>query len=215
MMQVEKTFRVGVLVSGGGTGLQSLLDAKTAGQLPGVQFCVVVSSRAQAYALERAQCAGIPTHCASRARYPDPEAHDTALVELLEAYQLDLVITAGYLSILGPKLIQKYKNALINIHPSLLPAFGGHGFYGLKVHEHVLDYGVKVTGATVHLIDLEVDSGPIILQKAVVVQSGDTPELLQQRVMQEAEAWLLPKAVQLLATHKLIRNGRQLSFEAR
>lgn len=184
--------RVAALVSGGGTNLQALIDAQSFGILKSGEIVLVVSSRAGAYALTRAQCAGIEALTITRA---DGEG---ALMEALETRGIDLVVLAGYLTILGCDLVRRYENRIVNVHPSLIPAFSGKGFYGLKPHEEALRRGVKVTGATVHLVDEIPDGGKILAQKAVDVLPGDTPEILQRRVMVEAEWVLLPRAVESL-----------------
>ena len=190
---------IAVLVSGGGTNLQALLDAQEAGAIRNGRIVKVIASRPDAYALERAAAKQVPTAVVSRKAYATPEAFDEALLAELEACGAELVVLAGFLSILGEKVIARYRNRILNGHPSLIPAFCGKGFYGLKVHEAALAYGVKVTGATVHFVDNGIDTGPIILQKAVEVQQGDTPKSLQQRVMEEAEWKILPQAIDLIA----------------
>lgn len=189
--------KVAVLVSGGGTNLQAILDAKAAGQIPHGQIALVVASRPDAFALTRAQNAGVPTAVVWRKDYPDSIAFDDALLDTLKAAQIDLIVLAGYLTILSPRIIAAYPRRILNVHPSLIPSFCGEGFYGLRVHEAALAKGVKVTGATVHFVNEVPDGGEILLQKAVEVQPGDTPELLQRRVMEEAEWQLLPRAIEL------------------
>lgn len=188
-----KKANIAVLVSGGGTNLQALLDAQAAGKLPHGQIVLVLSSSPRAYALERAKKAGIPGFAVEK---PDFEGKLNAL---LEEYHIDLVVLAGFLSILSRSFTEKWANRIVNIHPSLIPSFCGQGMYGLKVHEAALQKGVKVTGATVHLVNEIPDGGEILLQKAVEVLPGDTPEILQKRVMEQAEWVLLPQAVELLA----------------
>lgn len=195
--------RVAVLVSGGGTNLQALLDAKAAGKLPDAEFCVVVASKPGVYALERAARAGVPTAVVRKKDYPDAGAFNAAMLRTLQSYGAEAVVLAGYLSIVGENVIAAYPDKILNIHPSLIPAFCGAGYYGLKVHEAALARGVKVTGATVHLVNEEYDAGRIVLQKAVEVQPGDTPETLQKRVMEQAEWLLLPEAVALLTGGRL------------
>lgn len=190
------------MVSGGGTNLQALIDAVDSGSIRNAQIAVVISNKKEAYALERAEKHGIQNCCISPKDFADREAFGQALVNMLDKEQADLVVLAGYLVILPEILIQKYRNHIINIHPSLIPSFCGVGYYGLRVHEGVLARGVKVTGATVHFVDEGTDTGPIILQKAVEVRQDDTPEILQRRVMEEAEWKILPQAVDLIA------NGR-------
>ncbi len=195
--------RIGVLVSGGGTNLQALINAKNRGALPDGELAVVISSKEGAFALERAQKAGIATAVVARQAYASREAFDHALLETLAAYRIQLVILAGFMCILSPQVIEAYRDRIINVHPSLIPSFCGEGYYGLRVHEAALGYGVKVTGATVHLVNEVPDGGRILLQKAVDVQKGDTPQTLQQRVMEEAEWILLPQAAAELC--KVIR----------
>ncbi len=189
--------KVAVLVSGGGTNLQAIIDAKAAGKLPSVSLSLVISSKPGVKALERAQAAGIPTAVVSRTQYPTSQAFDQALLQTLEAYGIQFVTLAGFLSILGPKVLEAYRDRIINVHPSLIPSFCGDGFYGLRVHQAALERGVKVTGATVHLVNEITDGGRILLQKAVPVEEGDTPETLQKRVMEQAEWLLLPQALEL------------------
>lgn len=191
--------RVGVLVSGGGTNLQAILDAIDQGIITNAQVEVVISNNQGAYALERARNHGIKALCISPKQFDTREAFNCALLEGLEEYNLDLIVLAGFLVTIPPAMIERYRNRIINIHPSLIPSFCGVGYYGLKVHEAALARGVKVTGATVHFVDEGVDSGPIILQKAVEVLPGDTPKQLQQRVMEEAEWKILPKAIDMIA----------------
>lgn len=187
------------MVSGGGTNLQALLDASAAGRIPHGEFALVIASNPQAYALERAAKAGIESAVVRRKDYESQDAFDQAIVDVLHDHQIDMVILAGYLSILGPVMIEAYRDRIINIHPSLIPSFCGKGFYGLKVHEAALERGVRVTGATVHLVNEIPDGGRILLQKAVAVEEGDTPERLQKRVMEQAEWILLPQAAEMLA----------------
>lgn len=190
--------RIAVLVSGGGTNLQALIDAERAGQFPNGSIQLVLSSSPDAYALTRAKKAGIETAVIRRADYAGAELFDLAVATTLKDHDIDLVVLAGYLTIIGPAVIQAYPERILNIHPSLIPSFCGKGYYGLKVHEEALKKGVKVTGATVHFVNEIPDGGRILLQKAVEVQEGDTPEVLQKRVMKEAEWILLPKAVQMV-----------------
>ena len=189
--------RIGVLVSGGGTNLQALLDAQAAGSLSSGRIALVLSSREGAYALERAGRAGVETAVVPRKAYPDAGEFDRAILRELRGHRIDFVVLAGFLSILGPGVIGEYRDRIINVHPSLIPSFCGAGFYGLRVHQAALDNGVKVTGATVHLVNEVPDGGKILLQKAVEVREGDTPEILQKRVMEEAEWVLLPRAAQM------------------
>ena len=195
--------KIAVLVSGGGTNLQALLDAMQEDRLGGGKIVLVISSRADAYALERAKRAGVETAVVSKKDWPDAEARDTRLLALLAEHEIELVVLAGYLSILSPRVIEAYRNRIINIHPSLIPSFCGAGFYGLRVHEAVLEYGVKLTGATVHFVNEIPDGGAILLQKSVAVKTGDTPEVLQKRVMEEAEWNLLPRAVALYCEDRI------------
>ena len=192
--------RIAVLVSGGGTNLQALLDAQRAGKLPHGEIVLVVSSKDGVYALERAAQAGIPSAVVSRkALGGSQEAFEAALLALLEEYRADLVILAGFLSILSGEFTRRYENRILNVHPALIPSFCGKGMYGLRVHEAALAYGVKVTGATVHYVNEVPDGGHILLQKAVDVLPGDTPEALQRRVMEQAEWILLPQAAEQVA----------------
>ncbi len=190
-----------VLVSGGGTNLQALLDAKAAGQIPGGDFVRVISSAAGAYALERAKNAGVPGVVIER-KGKTAEEFEAALLAELEAAKADLIVLAGFMTILSEKIIEKYPEKIINVHPALIPSFCGKGFYGLKVHEAALEKGVKVTGATVHFVNEIPDGGRIIAQKAVDVLDGDTPEILQRRVMEQAEWKILPAAVAKLCEER-------------
>ena len=192
-------FKVVVLVSGGGTNLQAIIDKTESGYIPDTKIAAVISSSRKAYALERAKQHNIPGEAVVRKDYESKEAFDKALLETLDKYSPDLVVLAGYLVIVPEIVIKKYSNKIINIHPSLIPSFCGDGFYGLKVHEAVLARGCKVTGATVHFVDEGTDTGPIIKQKAVEVLPGDTPEILQRRVMEQAEWIILPDAIKELA----------------
>ena len=194
---------IGVLGSGGGTNLQKLIDAQQAGEIKNGAVRVVIASRADAFALERAKRAGIEAIALCRKDYPDVESYSEALIHALQARDVDLVVLAGFLTITGNNFIKAYENRIMNVHPALLPAFGGKGFYGLHVHEAVLARGCKLTGATVHFANEVCDGGPIILQKAVEVKEGDTPETLQRRVMEEAEWVLLPQAVSLFCEGRL------------
>ena len=187
--------RVAVLVSGGGTNLQALLESEQRGENPNGKIVLVVASKPGVYALERAENFGVESAVVSRRDYASSADFDAALLGVLQAHDIDVVVLAGFLSVLGERVIAAYRNKIINVHPSLIPSFCGPGFYGLKVHEAALARGVKLTGATVHLVNEECDGGPILLQKAVAVQPGDTPETLQKRVMVEAEWLLLPKAL--------------------
>ena len=195
--------RVGVMVSGGGTNLQAILDAVDAGKITDTEITVVISNNPGAYALERAKKHGIEALCISPKDYENRDAFNEAFLHKIDEYHLDLIVLAGYLVKIPAAMIEKYRNKIINIHPSLIPSFCGVGFYGLKVHEAALARGVKITGATVHFVDEGMDSGPIILQKAVEVEKGDTPEVLQRRVMEQAEWKILPKAIDMIANHEI------------
>ena len=190
---------IAVLVSGGGTNLQALIDAEAAGKIENGSISLVVSSNPNAYALERAAKAGIETAVLRRKEYDSAERYGEALDALLREKEIGLIVLAGFMTVLPDSFCAKYENRIINIHPSLIPSFCGVGYYGLKVHEAALARGVKVTGATVHYVDEGVDSGPILLQKAVEVQPGDTPQVLQRRVMEQAEWIILPEAVNKIA----------------
>ena len=200
--------RIAVLVSGGGTNLQALLDAQGRGELINGTISAVISSSPEAYALKRAERAGVPGHVLRREDYPDADAMTRALVALLRSLKIDLVVMAGYMTIVSNALFQAYENAVINIHPSLIPSFCGRGCYGLHVHEKALEYGVKVSGATVHFVSEECDAGPIILQQAAEVLPDDTPESLQRRIMEQCEWKLLPRAVSLFCQDRLKVEGR-------
>lgn len=193
---------IGVLVSGGGTNLQAILDAIDSQTITNAQVAVVISNNEGAYALERAKNHGIPAECVSPKSFENREEFNRALIEKVDSYGLDLIVLAGFLVKIPEGMIAKYQNKIINIHPSLIPSFCGVGYYGLKVHEAALARGVKLTGATVHYVDEGMDSGPIILQKAVEVKEGDTPKILQKRVMEEAEWKILPQAIQMIANEK-------------
>jgi phosphoribosylglycinamide formyltransferase-1 len=193
-----------VLVSGGGTNLQALIDQIEQKKLVDVTIEAVISNNRDAYALERAKKHGIPAVAVVKKDYADREQFNTALLEAIDRYQPELIVLAGCLLILPEQLVKAYPNRIINIHPALIPSFCGAGYYGLKVHEAVLARGVKVTGATVHFVDEGCDTGPIILQKAVMVEEEDTAELLQRRVMEQAEWELLPEAVRLIAEQKIV-----------
>ena len=195
--------KIAVCVSGGGTNLQAIIDAIAAGQIQDTEISVVISNNPGAYALERAKMAGVEGICVSPKSYETREAFNEAFLQTLDSYDVDLVVLAGFLVVIPEAMIQKYRNRIINIHPSLIPSFCGTGYYGLKVHEGVLARGVKITGATVHFVDEGTDTGPIILQKAVAVQQDDTPEILQRRVMEEAEWHSMPQAIDLIARGKI------------
>jgi phosphoribosylglycinamide formyltransferase-1 len=195
--------KLAVCVSGGGTNLQAIMDAIENGTITNAKIEVVISNNAGAYALERAKNHGIEAVCVSPKQYDSREQFNRAFLEKLDSYHVDLVVLAGFLVVIPPEMIAEYKNRVINIHPSLIPSFCGTGFYGLHVHEGVLARGVKVTGATVHFVDEGTDTGPIILQKAVEVREDDTPEVLQRRVMEQAEWVILPHAIDLIANGKV------------
>ncbi len=194
--------KLAVCVSGGGTNLQAIMDAIDNGTITNARIEVVISNNKNAYALERAKKHGIQSVCISPKDYESREAFNQDFLARLDSYQVDLVVLAGFLVVIPEAMIKSYRNRIINIHPSLIPSFCGTGYYGLKVHEGVLNRGVKVTGATVHFVDEGTDTGPIILQKAVEVKQDDTPEVLQRRVMEQAEWIIMPKAIDLIA------NGR-------
>jgi len=201
--------KIAVLVSGGGTNLQAIIDAIDAGKITNAAIDVVISNNANAYALERAKKHGIEAMCISPKSYETREQFNDALTETIVSRGIDLVVLAGYLVIIPPQLIAAYKNRIINIHPSLIPSFCGTGFYGLKVHEEALKRGVRVTGATCHFVDEGTDTGPIILQKAVEIQPDDTPKTLQQRVMEQAEWIIMPRAIDLIANDRIeVVDGR-------
>ena len=192
-----------VLVSGGGTNLQAIIDAVESGQITNTKIAGVISNNKNAYALERAKKHGIPSLCISPKQFASREEFNEQFLEKVNELHPDLIVLAGFLVVIPPAMIETYRNRIINIHPSLIPSFCGTGFYGLKVHEAALARGVKVVGATVHFVDEGTDTGPIILQKAVEVEPGDTPEVLQRRVMEQAEWKILPKAIDLLANGKV------------
>lgn len=195
--------RIGVMVSGGGTNLQAILDAIDGGKITNAKVEVVISNNPGAYALERAKNHGIEALCLSPKAFENREAFNEALVAAVDERQLDLIVLAGFLVKIPELMIEKYEHRIINIHPSLIPSFCGVGYYGLKVHEAALARGVKITGATVHFVDGGMDTGPIILQKAVEVLDGDTPEVLQRRVMEQAEWVILPRAIDMIANGKV------------
>lgn len=201
--------KLAVCVSGGGTNLQAVIDAIGQGRITNAQIEVVVSNNRNAYALQRAGQHGIPAVCISPKSFESREAFHEAFLAELDKYQVDLVVLAGFLVVVPEPVVRKYQNRIINIHPSLIPSFCGKGYYGLKVHEAVLERGVKVTGATVHFVDAGTDTGPIILQKAVAVEQDDTPEVLQRRVMEQAEWVIMPQAIDLIANGKVaIEDGK-------
>ena len=203
--------KIAVLVSGGGTNLQSIIDSIADGRITNAEIKVVISNNKNAYALERAAKAGIPAKALSPKDFTDREAFNEALLQALIDSEADLVVLAGCLVVIPPKIVEHFKNRIINIHPSLIPSFCGKDYYGLKVHEGVLNRGVKVTGATVHFVDDGTDTGPIILQKAVEVHQDDTPKSLQLRVMEEAEWVIMPRAIDLIANGKVkVEGGKAL-----
>lgn len=198
-----------VLVSGGGTNLQALIDAEKRGEIKGGKITCVISSKADAYALERAAKADIPTRIIARKEYPDSVSYSKAILDALDSEKADLVVLAGFMTILDECVTKKYAYKIINVHPALIPSFCGEGFYGLKVHEKALEYGVKVSGATIHFVNEEADAGAIILQGTVDVKNDDTPEVLQRRIMENVEWKLLPKAVSLFCQDKItIKDGK-------
>ena len=202
--------KIGVLVSSGGTNLQAIIDNINTGNITNSKIEVVISNNPNAFALERAKKAGIDTVCISPKDYSDRSLFNKALIEKIDEYNVDLIVLAGCMVVMPPELIQKYNNKIINIHPALIPSFCGKGFYGLHVHEEALKRGVKITGATVHFVDEGTDTGPIILQKAVEVRQDDTPEILQRRVMEEAEWKIMPKAIDLIANGRVKVEDRKV-----
>ncbi len=205
--------RVAVLVSGGGTNLQAILDKMEAGYLPNASIVTVVASKPEAYALERAKKHGIPTKVIPRKDFADNKEFSQAILEYLQSQQVDLIVLAGFMYILSSEFIQAFENKMLNVHPALIPSFCGPGFYGLTPHIKALEYGVKVVGATVHFVTEECDGGPIILQKAVAVQEGDTPEILQKRVMEQAEWEILPEAIKLISEGRVHVEGRVVHID--
>ena len=200
--------RIAVLVSGGGTNLQALIDAQRRGDIINGEIAAVIASKPGVYALERAKRAGIPGYVVARKDYPSSQAMTAALVDKLKSLDIDLVVLAGFMVILTEEMVRAYPNAILNVHPALIPSFCGAGYYGLHVHEKALEYGVKVSGATVHFVSEECDGGPIVLQKAVEVAENDTPETLQRRIMERAEWVILPRAVSLFCQGRLRVEGR-------
>ena len=200
--------RIAVLVSGGGTNLQALIDAQSRGELKNGRIAAVLSSRPDAYALERAARAGIPGYVVARKDFASNREMTVALVDKLRELNIGLVVLAGFLHILTVEMVAAFPNAILNVHPALIPSFCGAGYYGLHVHEAALAYGVKLTGATVHFVNEEPDGGPIVLQRAVEILEGDTPEVLQRRVMEQAEWHILPQAVSLFCEGRLCVEGR-------
>ena len=205
----EKTKKIGVLVSGGGTNLQALIDAEKAGRLGSGKITLVISSKPDVYALERAKAVGIEAKVLSRKDYESIADYSKALADALTEANIDLVVLAGFLTIIDEQMYERFPNKILNVHPALIPSFCGKGYYGLHVHEAALEKGVKVSGATVHIVTPECDAGPIVLQKAVAVLDSDTPESLQKRIMEEAEWKILPEAVRLFCDDKIfIENNK-------
>lgn len=204
--------KIAVLVSGGGTNLQALIDAQARGEIPGGEIAAVIASKPGIYALERARTAGIPGYVIARKDYDSARSMTIALVEKLQSLGIGLVVLAGFMTIITEEMVEAYPNAILNVHPALIPSFCGKGYYGLHVHEKALEYGVKVSGATVHFVSEECDGGPIVLQKAVAVEEGDTPELLQKRIMEQAEWVILPQAVALFCQGRLKVEGRRVQI---
>jgi len=205
--------RTAVLVSGGGTNLQAIIDANIFGEIKNCELTAVISSNPEAYAIERATYAGIPVYVVDRSIFPNRISFTKALLDKLLDLEIELVVYAGFNYILGPQLIKAFANRVINIHPSLIPSFCGPGFYGLRVHEAVLEHGVKVTGATAHFATDVIDDGPIILQKAVEIFEDDTPATLQRRVMEEAEWKILPEAISMFCERRLVIEGRKVRIK--
>lgn len=201
--------RVVVMVSGGGTNLQAIIDGVKSGAITNTEIVGVISNNRNAYALKRAEENGISSQCVSPKDFDTREIFNGKLLETVDGYRPDLIVLAGFLVVIPPEMTAKYRNRIINIHPSLIPSFCGKGYYGLKVHEAALERGVKVVGATVHFVDEGTDTGPIILQKAVEVRQGDTPEILQRRVMEQAEWIILPRAIDLIANGKIRVEGKR------
>ena len=208
-MSTEKS-RIAVLVSGGGTNLQAILDAVDSEIITHGEVKVVISSRADAYALERAKNHSVDGKVVSRKNCESQQEFEKGITDILDEYKIDLIVLAGFMSILSADFTKKYENRILNVHPSLIPSFCGKGFYGLKVHEAALSYGVKVTGATVHFVNEIPDGGEIILQKAVYIEPDDTPETLQKRVMQEAEWKILPEAVEIVSERLMKEKGERI-----
>ena len=205
---------IAVLVSGGGTNLQAVIDAVESGGITNTRITGVISNNKNAYALERAKEHGIKSICVSPKDFPSRAEFNQGFLEAVDALEPDLVVLAGFLVVIPPEMIEKYRNRMINIHPSLIPSFCGTGYYGLKVHEAALSRGVKVVGATVHFVDEGTDTGPIILQKAVEVEQGDTPEVLQRRVMEQAEWKILPRAIELIANGRVkVEDGKTVMLQ--
>lgn len=208
-MNTNSLTKIAVLVSGGGTNLQALIDAEKRAELGNGKISLVLASKPDVYALERAQRNGIPSDVLSRKDFPDIAAYSKALVDRLASEKIDLVVLAGFLTIIDEQVYEAFPNRILNVHPALIPSFCGKGYYGLRVHEAALEKGVKVSGATVHIVTPECDAGPIVLQKAVAVLEGDTPEILQKRIMEEAEWKILPEAVRLFCDGRItVENHR-------
>ena len=203
MVTGMKQTNIAVLVSGGGTNLQALIDAEKRGELGSGKITLVIASKEGVYALERAKNNDIPSQVLARREYADIAAYSKALADALEAAQIDLVVLAGFLTIIDEQVYARFPNRILNVHPALIPSFCGKGYYGLRVHEAVLEKGVKISGATVHIVTPECDAGPIVLQKAVAVREDDTPETLQRRIMEEAEWKILPEAVRLFCEGRI------------
>ncbi|MCC8072967.1 MAG: phosphoribosylglycinamide formyltransferase [Clostridiales bacterium] len=199
---------IAVLVSGGGTNLQALIDAQNSGEIKNGKITCVISSKADAYALERAKKNSIATRVIERSEYSDIKSYTRAVTDALIEEKADLVVYAGFMTILDSQIVEAFPNKMMNVHPALIPSFCGKGFYGLHVHEAVLESGVKLTGATVHFVTEDCDAGPIIMQKAVEVKNGDTPQILQRRVMEECEWKILPKSVSLFCEGRIKVNGK-------
>ena len=204
--------KIAVLVSGGGTNLQALIDAQNRGEILGGQIAAVIASKPGVYALERAEKAGIPGYVIARKDYDSARDMTVALVEKLRELGIGLVVLAGFMTIITNEMVEAYPNAILNVHPALIPSFCGQGYYGLHVHEKALEYGVKLSGATVHFVSEECDGGPIVLQKSVAVLEDDTPETLQRRIMEEAEWKLLPQAVSLFCQGRIRVEGRKVKI---
>lgn len=208
MLNQDAPMKIVVMVSGGGTNLQAIIDSVKNGKITNAQIAGVISNNKNAYALERARKNSIPEKCISPKDFSSREEFNQKLLETVDEFAPDLIVLAGFLVVIPPAMIERYRNRMINIHPSLIPSFCGKGYYGLKVHKAALERGVKVVGATVHFVDEGTDTGPIILQKAVEVKQGDTPEILQRRVMEEAEWKILPKAIDLIANGRVQVEGK-------
>lgn len=206
--------KIAVLVSGGGTNLQALIDAQHRGEILGGEITAVIASKPGVYALTRAENAGIPGYVVARSDYSSSQEMTCALVRKLRALEIDLVVLAGFMTIITEEMVEAFPNAILNVHPALIPSFCGQGYYGLHVHEKALEYGVKLSGATVHFVSEECDGGPIVLQKSVEVLDDDTPETLQRRIMEQAEWVILPKAVSLFCQGKLQVEGRRVRILA-